>query len=218
MKLPVIAVYCLSALSASCVAVKRNAVPVIVEEISEPEVGATVTVGVGEQMVRQGTLYAEDVLTILEQVDGGFYTIPAGEYPKVGSDETYEFYDKGGIRSNGLADPPSAIAVPRGQGQALKVVTVFGGTADYEAVFRVGTRYSPRHDSFQQTLIYSGRVGNRVNIGYREFSNNVARPAFNNDVEYDLDDSDTIGYKGARLQIISASNSQIVFKLLSNFN
>jgi hypothetical protein len=32
-------------------------------------------------------------------------------------------------------------------------------------------------NSFQQTLIYSGKVGNKINIGYREFSSNMARPA-----------------------------------------
>ena len=27
-------------------------------------------------------------------------------------------------------------------------------------------------------------IGDKINVGYREFSNNTARPAFNNDVEY----------------------------------
>lgn len=35
-------------------------------------------------------------------------------------------------------------------------------------------------NSFQQTLIYNGKVGNKINIGYREFSGDLARPAFAN--------------------------------------
>ena len=73
-------------------------------------------------------------------------------------------------------------------------------------------------NSFQQTLIYSGRVGDKVNIGYREFSSNVARPAFNNDVEYDLSESDTIGYRGAELQILEATNRSITYRVIRNFN
>ena len=73
-------------------------------------------------------------------------------------------------------------------------------------------------DSFQQTLIYSGRVGDKINVGYREFSNSMARPAFNNDVEYDLSESRIIGYKGARLEIIKATNESIKYRVLNNFN
>jgi hypothetical protein len=73
-------------------------------------------------------------------------------------------------------------------------------------------------DSFQQTLIYSGKVGNKINIAYREFSNNIARPAFNNNVEYDLSESKTIAYKGSQLEILEATNQSIKFKVIKNFN
>ncbi|CAD9197495.1 hypothetical protein QAC21B_03669 [Acinetobacter bohemicus] len=72
--------------------------------------------------------------------------------------------------------------------------------------------------SFQQTLIYSGKVGNKINISYREFSGSLARPAFNNDVEYDLNQSRQIGYKGALLEIADANNQSITYKVLKNFN
>ena len=71
--------------------------------------------------------------------------------------------------------------------------------------------------SFQQTLIYSGRVGNKINIGYREFSNNAARLAYNNDVEYDLSLSKKIGYKGSLIEVIQADNTSITYKLIRNF-
>jgi len=73
-------------------------------------------------------------------------------------------------------------------------------------------------DSFQQTLIYSGKVGNKINIGYREFSGSLARPAFNNEVEYDLSESKVIGYKAARIEVIEATNQSIKYKVIQNFN
>ncbi|MFM5853573.1 hypothetical protein ACET6I_20865, partial [Aeromonas veronii] len=38
----------------------------------------------------------------------------------------------------------------------------------------------------------------------REFSGDLARPAFNSDVKYDLSKSNVVGYKGAMLEIIKA--------------
>ena len=67
-------------------------------------------------------------------------------------------------------------------------------------------------------MIYSGRVGDKIKAGYREFSNNLARPAFNNDVEYDLRESSVIGYKGARIEVVEATNEHIKYKVIQNFS
>lgn len=72
-------------------------------------------------------------------------------------------------------------------------------------------------DSLQQTLLYNGKIGNRITLAYRELQNNIARPAFSNSVEYDLSESNVIGYKGARLEIIKATNTEITYRILSDF-
>ncbi len=42
-------------------------------------------------------------------------------------------------------------------------------------------------NSFQQTLIYSGKFGNKINVEGTVNSQVIKpRPAFNNDVEYDF--------------------------------
>ena len=98
-------------------------------------------------------------------------------------------------------------------------VSVFGGKlCESNQPFSRTKRPSLEADGFQQTLIYSGRIGSKINIGYREFSNSYARPAYNNDVEYDLSESSIIGYKGSELEIINATNRDITFKLIRNFN
>lgn len=73
-------------------------------------------------------------------------------------------------------------------------------------------------NDFQQTLIYSGRVGDKIRISYREFANSLARDAFTNEAEYDLSASNIIAYKGARLEVIEADNEKIRFRVISNFN
>ena len=46
----------------------------------------------------------------------------------------------------------------------------------------------------------------------------MARPAFNNNVEYDLSESPIIGYKGAKLEIIEANNQFVRYRVIENFN
>ncbi len=55
---------------------------------------------------------------------------------------------------------------------------------------------SLRANTFKQTLLYNGKIGNRITLAYREFSNNLARDAFSNTAEYDLSESTTVGYNG----------------------
>ncbi len=75
-----------------------------------------------------------------------------------------------------------------------------------------------RKNSFQQTLLYNGRIGNRITLAYREFSDNFARPAFSNTVEYDLSESSVVGYKGARLEVIKATNTELTYRVVSGFS
>lgn len=71
--------------------------------------------------------------------------------------------------------------------------------------------------SFKQELVYNGRVGDDLKIIYREYSNNMARGAFNQEAQYDLSKSDIIAFKGARLRIIDATNQSIEYEVLSHF-
>ncbi len=69
-------------------------------------------------------------------------------------------------------------------------------------------------DSFSKELIYGGVSQNTITISYREFSDNTARPAFTQELKYDLSQSDPIGFRGARFQVIKANNTGLVFKVI----
>lgn len=69
-------------------------------------------------------------------------------------------------------------------------------------------------DSFTKELIYGGVSQNTIAISYREFSDNTARPAFTQDLKYDLSQGDTIGFRGARFQIIKATNITLRYKVI----
>jgi hypothetical protein len=147
-----------------------------------------------------------------------------GYYLKEGENEDAEFYQPSRYEGSGaiikavLADPPKTVQVYKAE-PTLCVVTVFNlSTCTHQADFERTKQAIARAAAFQQALIYSGRVGDKIKVGYRESSNNFARPAFNNDVEYDLGESRVIGYKGARIEVLEATNEYIKYRVIRNFN
>ena len=193
--------------------------------ISQPPLNVVITSYVGDVLLRQGKHTEHDAIYLANKIDIGWaYDLLPGYYLKKGEDQNTEtFYPGGGdesgaIKKAALADPWSAVITYK-QNNKLCVVTVFNATS-CEKTTNYERRKKPvlTNNSFQQTLIYSGKVGDKINISYREFSNSLARPAFNNDVEYDLSSSSTIGYKGARIKVIKATNEYLQYQVLSNFN
>lgn len=210
-------VFVITLIATGCTTVRYNGSETFVSEVDYPEIGRVVTAYVGDHLVQKGSIIEERVLVVRQKTGGALYTIPAKTYIQLGFNDVMDFYSADGVIRRGLADPIQALALGKAEGSKLCVVTTFGGRACYRGEYDRKKRLSEQGNSFQQTLIYSGRVGNKINVGYREYSNNTARPAFNNNVEYDLTSSNTIGYKGALIEVIEADNSKITYRLIRNF-
>ena len=202
-----------------CTTVPYNGAATEVELISVPEVGVIVSASIGDNLLAKGKMVTENILVVHNAVDGVAFNIPAKNYLQIGHDSKQEFYASVGVTRNPLFDPHQALAVSliAEDEPEICVITVFGGSTCYKASYSKNTQVSREGNSFQQTLIYSGRVGDKINIGYRESSSNFARPAFNNDVEYDLSESKTISYKGAQIEILEAGNNSITYRVIANF-
>ena len=85
-----------------------------------------------------------------------------------------------------------------------------------------GARFVP-HDapqvvegSFEAELVYSGKSGDTIKLVYREYLDGLARPAFTQDLEYDLSESTTIGFKTLVIDVVEATNSSIRFIVQSD--
>jgi hypothetical protein len=74
-----------------------------------------------------------------------------------------------------------------------------------------------RRAFIEKQLIYNGKSGNTIKFSYREFINDTARPAFSQDLQYDLSESNVIGFKGMRIEVIKATNTNITYKILNDF-
>lgn len=195
------------------------------KNISKPPLNTVNTAFVGDKMLEQGMMVDREVLQAPTDTKVGFsYSMTAGFYQKTGENEKGSYYQPvnkisggGVVQKNVFADPFKDVML--GADGRLCIVTVFNAKICTDEHKTKQTTTSIASDnSFQQTLLYSGKVGNKINVGYREFSSNLARPAFNNDVEYDLNQSKQIGYKGALLEVMDANNQSITYKVLRNFN
>lgn len=94
-----------------------------------------------------------------------------------------------------------------------------GGSSDavytYDLKFEKTTKYVDGSDSFKVELLYTGKSANDVFLSYREFKNNLARPAFTQNLRYDVSSDKVIGFRKLRLEVLEATNTNIRYRLLS---
>lgn len=217
------------ALLSSCASTKVNYVPLSVR-LDRPEVGVATSAAIGDHMLLQGTMTKVRGIELSRDSNIRGYMFARGFYPLIGEDGEHGYHriprgdggaGYGSLRmTGGLLGPLNdavSLRASRTRQELCVDRSVGVKMCDTETPYAFVEREERSPDDFQRTLIYSGRVGNKVRIGYREFSDDRARPAFSNEVEYDLDISREISYKGARLRILNADNEKIDYVVLRNF-
>jgi hypothetical protein len=189
----------------------------VFSKYSIPKVGQVCTVYVGEPLFREGTLQTQDAIILKEDQGTQGWTAfhPAGIYKKIAIADEYVLYQYSELESNGWTDVFPQIIEDRKGDVQLKINTGYKllGKDDYDK--KTITVDSP--DSFEQTILFTGTNGSVVMFSYREFTNNVARPAFTIDLSFDTKIDNLVRIKGAQLEIIKYDNQSITYKLLSGF-
>ena len=72
-------------------------------------------------------------------------------------------------------------------------------------------------NSFQQTIEYAGRDENILKFTYSEFTDGFAKQAFTREFQIDYAKGDVAAYKGAIIKIHDATNVNIVYEVIRNF-
>lgn len=218
----------------ACTGIRTNYVPET-RQISYPDLGIQHTASLGEELVRQGTATTTNGAVLSRENNIRGIRLSPGFYPQIGEDEKfiYTSFATGNAQAGmgrltlggGLFGPgvyPQSIRFTKGKQETCIVgpgaYGITQATCDTEHSYSFEKRPFLSDNNFQQTLIYSGRVGDRIKVSYREFSGSMARPAFSNEAEYDLSNSSTIAYRGAQIRVIDADNQKITYEVISNFN
>lgn len=81
----------------------------------------------------------------------------------------------------------------------------------------VSPYFAYSENTFQQTIEYVGRSGDILKFIYSEFANGYARQSFTREFQVDLTQGKVAAYKGAVIEIESATNASITYKVVRNF-
>ena len=196
--------------------------------VNIPPVGEESTAYIGDELIYSGSKITNAFLSVKEYTPlgmFGMYQVGEGLYRKTGEDSKSIFYDPvnefdgGGVMTkSALADPRKAVQAYKNK-KKLCGVTVFNlhvckSNAKYEFV----SKSIEIPGSHRKVLIYNGKTGTKIHVGYQKVSNDELQAGVTNIVSYDLLESKIIGYKGARIEVIKASNELIQYKVLNHFS
>ena len=72
---------------------------------------------------------------------------------------------------------------------------------------------SNRSSGYSRELIYQGRDGNNLKLFYREYIDDFRLPAYDQEVQYDMGESDFIQFKGLTISIQEANNEYLIYTI-----
>ena len=110
---------------------------------------------------------------------------------------------------NGKFDSWKAPAGPEARRNWAKLIK--------EVPFVIGGETGAVAEGFRHELLYQGIAGSVVNLLYREYLNDLVRPAFQQALSYTLSPSGPteVSFRGTKLRIHSADNNSIKYEVLS---
>ncbi|OYX72942.1 MAG: hypothetical protein B7Y81_04280 [Caulobacter sp. 32-67-35] len=198
-------------------------------ERSFPAVGEEVEAEIGQPVMILERYYAGQSLRLLEPIKSGSalgnkIVLAPGLYALAVENDKGRYYEAvGGVTLNALGMnmpwPKGGILVPsdapdtpraywendlgmRASGSLSQPKITDAGIAEVSA------------DGFRVTLSYTGVSKGTVSLSYREFIRDMARPAFSQELTYDLGEGDEIGFRGARLKVLKATNTSIHYQVV----
>lgn len=200
--------------------------------IDLPRLNVETEVEIGEAMITQvsqdvmeGGLRLEEDVTFTGTYVGQEYEviIPAGDLQPIdgpngrayqSSGTTFKYRRESRPR-RGINAPTIIVAPDPNVENGLIANVAFGfirrDVPIESAGFSISACRLGLENSFRRELVYSGISQGSISITYREFSENLARPAFTQDLTYDLSAGREIGFRGLRFEVIEANNVGVRF-------
>jgi len=158
--------------------------------------------------------------------DNNAYTLTPGYYLRTGGGGGWESYMPADEDPEGgsIKKAPDVVTLQPGlqvssDGKTVGVVTNF-----YQAVYggakgiTRSTRPALSSEFIQKALVYGGKAGNKIKLGYREVWMNITRPSELQFVEYDLNQSKIVESHGARIEVLRATNDTLIYRIIRSFS
>lgn len=191
-------------------------------DFSLPELNTSSTAYLGDRLLMQARGFYTNILE-LSDISGRFVEIRAGKYCQLPNSDEYFSFNKRTIKFinflGGSRGYTNRLTYEKETNEVC-VDDMWSGCFDtsYGSINHRINKLCTDPNSFQQIIEYNGKAGKILNFTYREFSRNRMRTPFTTNFTMDLSEGNTLTYKGARLKIEKATNQQIVYIVLRNFN
>lgn len=186
-----------------------------------PELGVSTTVYVGQVMASEYDYMSQDRATLRGNVSGSFWTGRQG----VGNGANLI-----GAMSSGekiYCVPPGIQGMPcfKDSNNDGKFDTAYTMNAFGMVVSPVGiddVAYDAKNqniqDGFKYELVYQGVSDNTMRVAYREYTDNLARPAFHQDISYNLKEGvTTVRFRNVSMEIEKADNNEVTYIVNTGF-
>jgi hypothetical protein len=189
--------------------------------IDIPEIGKVMKVEIGDTIINKAEFYSIPAIIL----DKEFEIVPLGSVPpqrlilKTETDDLLFYWGEKGVYFLGKL-LPGGICISTSDNEMKSFLGRNGAKGRFKQQPNVKhiDIPDPNKPSFNQELIYNGRIQNGVKFLYREFSKDMIRAPFSQEIQYDLAESKNIGFKGARIEIIEATNNYITYIVRNSFS
>lgn len=220
-------------------AVAQTGTPYIAkaEVLNFPEINKEVEVELGENIVWKVFKKVSPAIQLTQEITDdkmsnvGLFVIPAGVLPVIGETEDGRFFNSpdSHVRAFGAKTHfEGGIFVPNDKAKPTLYYFIKGSAWGFGKVITYSTKPVENielttvseifPESFKRELTYLGVSQNTISVAYREFKGDMIRPAFSQELKFDLSQGDVIGFRGSRFQIIKASNIGLRYKLIKPFD
>lgn len=78
-------------------------------------------------------------------------------------------------------------------------------------LFERTTVVREQEGAFRAQILYSGVDGSTLRTTYREFAGDFARPAFSQELQYDLRQDSIISFRSVRIEVLEAGNTRLEY-------
>ena len=223
---------CCILLSIGC-ATNPNLLAPKTEIFDIPPINTVQTAELGDTVVSKGKITTFDAIQLQNEIsagDGVFikkFTIPPQNLVAKNEDKKWTYYNAQNMTSYdailGTSPVYGGLKISKEKKKNQFEERIYGGNYSVslkpkqDPIYEFIIVEDFNQPGFKQELIYNGRVDNHVKFLYRELSNNMMRAPFTQEVQYDLNDGNTIGFKGVRIEIIEATNTTLKYKVLNSF-
>lgn len=186
-----------------------------------PEFGVTTTVYVGQVMVSEYDYMSQDRATLRGSVSGSLWTGRQG----VGNGANLI-----GAMSSGekiYCVPPGIQGMPcfkdsnsDGNFDTAYTMNAFGMVVNPVGIDNVAYDAQDQNiqDGFKYELVYQGVSDNTMRVAYREYTDNLARPAFHQDISYNLNEGEaSVRFRNVSMNILEANNNEVTYVVNTGF-